>query len=57
MGVPFLGEIPLLAAVRAAGDSGWPVVIGAPESAAAAAFRDIAAQVWTATRLSPPEHR
>jgi ATP-binding protein involved in chromosome partitioning len=56
MGVPFLGEIPLLAAVRAAGDSGLPVVIGAPESAAAAAFRDIAAQVWTATRLSPPEH-
>jgi ATP-binding protein involved in chromosome partitioning len=42
MGVPFLGAVPLLADVRAAGDAGLPVVIGAPESAAAAAFRAIA---------------
>jgi ATP-binding protein involved in chromosome partitioning len=54
LGVPFLGEIPLLAAVRAAGDSGLPVVVGAPESAAAAALRDMAAQVWTAAHEAPP---
>ncbi len=42
MGVPFLGAVPLLADVRAAGDAGLPVVIGAPASAAAAAFRAIA---------------
>jgi ATP-binding protein involved in chromosome partitioning len=45
MGVPFLGEVPLLAGVRASGDAGVPVVVGAPESAAAVAFRDIAAAV------------
>jgi len=42
MGVPFLGAVPLLAEIRGAGDAGLPVVIGAPDSAAAAAFRAIA---------------
>ncbi len=48
MGVPFLGAVPLLADVRAAGDAGRPIVIGAPESAAAAAFRAIAVGVAAA---------
>jgi ATP-binding protein involved in chromosome partitioning len=48
MGVPFLGAVPLLADVRAAGDAGLPVVVGAPDSAAAVAFRAIASGVMTA---------
>jgi ATP-binding protein involved in chromosome partitioning len=40
MELPFLGEIPLNSAVREAGDIGQPVVISAPDSAPAVAFRD-----------------
>jgi len=42
MGVPFLGEVPLDPSVRRSGDSGTPVVLAAPESPVAAAFRDLA---------------
>lgn len=42
MGVPFLGEIPLDPSVRKAGDGGTPVVLAAPESPVAQAFRDLA---------------
>ncbi len=45
LGVPFLGAVPLLAGVRASGDAGVPAVVGAPDSAAALAFREIAAAV------------
>ena len=45
MGVPFLGAVPLLAAVRASGDAGLPIVLSAPDSEAAVAFARIAAQV------------
>ena len=45
MGVPFLGAVPLLAAVRASGDAGTPIVLSAPGSEAAVAFAGIAAQV------------
>jgi ATP-binding protein involved in chromosome partitioning len=47
LGVPFLGGVPLLLDVREAGDAGLPVVLGAPHSVAAAAFRDIATRVLT----------
>jgi ATP-binding protein involved in chromosome partitioning len=50
LGVPFLGAVPLLADVRAAGDAGVPVVVGAPESAAARAFRAIAEGVVKALK-------
>jgi ATP-binding protein involved in chromosome partitioning len=53
LGVQFLGEIPLLAAVRESGDGGVPVVIGMPESEAAAAFRDMAKKIWTAAHRAP----
>jgi ATP-binding protein involved in chromosome partitioning len=43
--VPFLGAVPLLLDVRAAGDAGHPVVLSAPHSPAAEAFRAIAARV------------
>ena len=46
LGVPFLGEIPLLLDVRQAGDAGQPVVLAAPESAGAVAFQALARAVW-----------
>ena len=42
MGVPFLGEIPLDPSVRRSGDCGTPVVLAAPDSPVAAAFRELA---------------
>lgn len=50
LGVPFLGRLPLEAAVRASGDEGEPIVVRAPHSPAGAAFRAIAQRV--AARLS-----
>jgi ATP-binding protein involved in chromosome partitioning len=48
LGVPFLGEVPLLAEIRATSDTGRPVVATAPESPAASAFREIAARAVAA---------
>lgn len=52
--VPFLGEVPLQSAMRAAGDAGKPLVLAQPESPAAQVFLDIAAQV--ACMLSVRNH-
>ena len=41
-GIPFLGEVPLVPAIREGGDSGVPVVVGNPSSEAAQAFIRIA---------------
>jgi ATP-binding protein involved in chromosome partitioning len=46
LGVPFLGEIPLDMEVRATSDSGKPVVVSAPGSKVAAAYREMAAKAW-----------
>jgi ATP-binding protein involved in chromosome partitioning len=48
LGVPFLGEVPLLPAIRETSDSGRPVVATAPETPAAEAFREIAARAVAA---------
>ena len=45
LGVEFLGELPLAAAVREAGDGGVPLVAAAPESDAARSFVELAEQV------------
>ena len=45
LGVEFLGELPLSAAVREAGDSGVPLVVAAPQSEEAKAFVELAEQV------------
>jgi len=45
LGIGFLGEIPLDAAIREASDSGEPIVLSAPQSAHAAAYRGIAQRV------------
>ena len=44
-GVPLLGSLPLERAIREQGDAGRPVVLAAPESAAAAAYRQLAANL------------
>jgi ATP-binding protein involved in chromosome partitioning len=44
-GVPLLGRIPLEIETRKGGDAGVPITVGAPGSAQAAAFRDLAATV------------
>ncbi len=44
-GVPFLGEIPLVRAVRAAGDAGKPIVAADPTHAQSRAFAEIAGAV------------
>ncbi|MFN7945735.1 MAG: iron-sulfur cluster carrier protein ApbC [Blastocatellia bacterium] len=43
--VPFLGAVPLSLSVREGGDLGIPIVVGAPESAQAQAFREVAQNV------------
>jgi ATP-binding protein involved in chromosome partitioning len=45
LGVEFLGELPLAAAIRESADRGEPLVIAAPDSAEAAAFIELAEQV------------
>jgi ATP-binding protein involved in chromosome partitioning len=47
---PFLGKIPIGAAVREGGDSGRPIVVAHPDSAAARALREIAEKL--AARIS-----
>jgi ATP-binding protein involved in chromosome partitioning len=53
LGVPFLGEIPLDAEIRALSDAGTPVVAAAPDGPHAAAYRAVAAQLWTALQGEP----
>jgi ATP-binding protein involved in chromosome partitioning len=45
VGTAFLGEIPIDTKVRFGGDTGMPIIVGAPESEHARIFMDIAAQV------------
>ena len=47
LGAPFLGEIPIDAALRAGGDEGRPLAAAAPDSDSAAAFRAAAEQLWS----------
>ena len=45
LNVPLLGQVPLLPAMREGADEGIPVAIAAPDSDAAAAFRELATRV------------
>jgi ATP-binding protein involved in chromosome partitioning len=53
LGIPLLGRIPLDPAVCDAGDTGVPLVIGQPDTAAAEEFRLIAAAVVEVMSSSP----
>ena len=48
--VPFLGAVPMDSSVRVGGDTGQPIVVAEPDSAAAQALKSIAGQV--AARIS-----
>jgi ATP-binding protein involved in chromosome partitioning len=48
--VPLLGQIPLDPALVTAGDSGLPIVLGAPDSPAAKELRSIAGGLWSRRR-------
>ena len=50
--VPLLGEIPLFTEIRIAGDKGVPIVIAAPESEPARAFRKCAESVLRTLQAS-----
>lgn len=51
LGVPFLGAIPLAEDIRVESDGGAPIVVSRPDSASAAAFRDLAAQIAARTSV------
>jgi ATP-binding protein involved in chromosome partitioning len=57
LGVPFLGEIPLVGRIRETSDAGTPISVLAPDSAEAQAFLDVARKVaaalQTASRPAP----
>jgi ATP-binding protein involved in chromosome partitioning len=46
LGVPFLGDVPLMLRIRETSDEGRPMVATEPASAAAAAYREIARRAW-----------
>jgi ATP-binding protein involved in chromosome partitioning len=52
-GVPLLGSLPLEIGIREQGDAGTPIVVSAPESAAAQAYRQ-AARRMAATLAARP---
>lgn len=56
--VPFLGELPLVKAVREGGDAGHPIVATAPNSPAGKAFADIACEMARQVSILAyaPEH-
>lgn len=48
LGLPFLGEVPLVMAIRETSDAGTPVVAQSPDGPEAKAFREIAATILAA---------
>ncbi|MEX1009625.1 MAG: Mrp/NBP35 family ATP-binding protein [Acidimicrobiia bacterium] len=60
LGVPLLGRVPLVPALREGGDEGRPIVVARPDDEAAQVFRAIAEQLDTALaprRIYNPELR
>jgi len=59
LGVPFLGEVPLVMAIRELSDAGTPIVVAEPDGPSARAYREIAERAWdsikgaTARRSAP----
>jgi ATP-binding protein involved in chromosome partitioning len=57
LGAPFLGEIPLVPAIRETSDAGTPIVALRPQSAETAAFlliaKEVAAKIETPQRVAP----
>ncbi|MBI1309252.1 MAG: P-loop NTPase [Proteobacteria bacterium] len=55
LGYEVLGEVPLDLDVREKTDGGQPVVVGAPDGAAAKVYRAMAAKVWEKITAPKPE--
>ena len=55
LGIPFLGEIPLLLDIRTTSDAGTPICAADPDSAAAQAFAAIAHRVWDGLAARQPK--
>jgi ATP-binding protein involved in chromosome partitioning len=51
--IPFLGEVPLVRDIRAASDSGKPIVVADPEHAQSRVFRDIAQRIMAEIAQRP----
>lgn len=47
IGAPFLGEVPLVMAIRETSDNGNPIVVSDPDSVQSRIYRDIAERMWT----------
>ena len=45
LGVPMLGQVPLVAALREGGDNGDPITVSDPDSTASVAFDELAAKI------------
>ena len=54
LGTTLLGQVPLFPEIRAGGDTGEPITVSAPQSAAAAVFRDIAETLLTRLETRTP---
>ncbi len=52
LGTVLLGQVPLISEIREGGDSGTPIVVSKPESAAGHTFREIAGELLS--RLAKP---
>ena len=50
LGVPLMGQVPLLPAMRAGGDDGMPIVLSQPDAPASVALREAAHAVARATK-------
>jgi ATP-binding protein involved in chromosome partitioning len=53
LGVPFLGEVPLVGSIRVSSDAGAPIVASAPESAEAGAYLAIAEKIAPSISAAP----
>ena len=53
LGIPFLGGLPLVRAIREAGDAGTPIVVAQPEHPQSRAIRQIAQRVIETIRAQP----
>lgn len=53
LGVPFLGELPLVREVREGGDQAMPIVAAAPSHAVSAAFKAVATKIIGAMEQHP----
>ena len=53
MGIPFLGEIPIVRELREGGDTAHPIVVTLPDHPVSAAFKSIAAKVLEAVEHRP----